>query len=216
MRWRVWWMITLLAALSVPPLSAQGGGQFCVRAFMDRNGNAIPDTGEPPLTYGLGVQLQDGRGVVIASALMDNSPTASQGVICFDQLAAGQYTLSVTSAEYNPTTPADMTVNILADGLPEVFDYGARLVYDPLQLPTPIPTQSETADTERLLVALGGGLITSLLVTLIGVLIFFIVIRPTLTRRVAALPPTAPEAPHAAFMRPPQEGTRSLPPQPKS
>jgi hypothetical protein len=104
----------------------QSGGQFCVRAFEDQNGNGQREANEPVLTRGLSVNLLDSKNVTIASALLDQSPTAAQGIVCFVNLATGQYTINVTSADYNATTPTSLTTTINADALPTVIDYGGR------------------------------------------------------------------------------------------
>src|SRR5262245_44586790 len=103
--------------------AAQGNGQLCIRSFEDRNRNGQLDGGEPLLTRGVSVNLQDASGITIASALLDQSPTAAQGVVCFPSLAAGQYTVTITSADYTPTTPASITTAITDTGLPAVIQY---------------------------------------------------------------------------------------------
>ncbi len=94
---------TLLFAFQIT--NAQGNGQLCVRSFEDRNGNGQLDGGEPLLTRGVNVNLTNSSNITIASALLDQSPTAAQGVVCFPSLAPGQYTVTITSTEYTPTTP---------------------------------------------------------------------------------------------------------------
>lgn len=118
-------LVALMLALLLP-VQAQADGQFCVRAYEDRNGNGVRDGGEPLLRDGISAELSDESGVVIASALLVNSPTAAQGVICFTGLAPSQYTISVSSADYAATTPATMTLSLQAGDLPAVLEYGAR------------------------------------------------------------------------------------------
>lgn len=107
-------------------VTAQTGGQFCVRAFEDRNANGLKDDGEPLLTRGVSANLQNADGVVIASALLDDSPTAAQGVMCFQFLEAQEYTLSLTSADYTPTTAASFTEFINVGAIPMLVEYGAQ------------------------------------------------------------------------------------------
>ncbi|MCB9451128.1 MAG: hypothetical protein H6672_06795 [Anaerolineaceae bacterium] len=119
---------------------AQSGGQLCVRAFEDRNGNGILDAGEPLLTRGVAMSLMDASGVTVATGLMDTSSTASQGVVCFQGLASGQYTVAVTSADFTATTPDLITTTVAEDGLPTVIEYGGRL-------PTAATTTTATTST---------------------------------------------------------------------
>src|SRR6185369_17943230 len=93
-------ILTLVFALSGTAVAAQQtGGQLCVRSFEDRNGNGKLDAGEPLLTRGVSINLLDAGGITVASALLDTSPTAAQGVVCFQFLASGQYSVEVTSAD---------------------------------------------------------------------------------------------------------------------
>src|SRR5690606_15345659 len=103
-------------------------GQFCVRSYEDRNANQTRDQGEPLLVAGIGADLLDESGIVVASALLADSPTAAQGIICFQFLPPGQYTIQVTSAEYRATTPETMTVTLVGGELPAVLEFGAQSV----------------------------------------------------------------------------------------
>lgn len=82
-------LFILVISLFVSGIAAaqQAGGQFCVRAFEDRNGNGLHelDGSEPFLTRGVSAQLLDINNVVVATSLLDNSPTAINGVICFTE-----------------------------------------------------------------------------------------------------------------------------------
>ena len=74
--------LTILFLLLISNMAlAQSGGQLWVRSYEDRNANGVRDTGEPLLTRGVSVDLVNGDGIVIASALLDNSPNASQGLV---------------------------------------------------------------------------------------------------------------------------------------
>ena len=111
---------------------AQSGGQFCVRAFEDRNGNGTIDGGEPLLTSGVSADLLNAENIIVGSALLSESPTAAQGVICFQFLAPGQYSMIVTSAEYSPTTPNTVTASISEGTLPTVVEFGGqRILVEP-------------------------------------------------------------------------------------
>lgn len=178
------------------PVSAQTGGQFCVRAYEDRNANQALDPGEPFLTRDVAAALLDAGGIVIASALMDDSPTAAQGVICFQFLPAGQYSMQVTSAIYVPTTPDTVTATIGAGTLPTVVEYGARRA-DAL-VPAAAPTAPAAAFTlpdsgpVRVGLALLGALLVMAVLAALGVLIYLLAVRP---RPAAPVPAPARRAP---------------------
>src|SRR5690349_845860 len=100
---------------------AQTGGRLWIRAFEDRNGNGTRDSGEPLLTRGISVDLLDANSVIIASALLDTSPNASQGLVGFQLLPPGQYSVIVTSADYTPTTVDTFTAEVSNAGVPQVL-----------------------------------------------------------------------------------------------
>jgi hypothetical protein len=133
-------LLVLVYSAGLTLAQQQSGGQICVRGFEDRNGNGSRDGGEPLLTRGLSATLQNSEGVVIASALLDNSPLAASGVVCFQFLPAGQYTVSVTSADYSATTQDSITTNVSESGVPPLLDFGARLA----EVPTAVPAASTT------------------------------------------------------------------------
>ena len=164
---------------------AQGDGQFCVRSWEDRNGNGSLDPGEPLLTAGVGAELQDAEGLVIASAILDGSPTAAQGVICFRFLQSGEYTLVVNSVGRDASAPTRFTQRIEADGLPVLVDYGTPL----LPAPMPAAQSGAAAGLTRELGRIGLALLCAALMTgvmsVTGVLIWFFVLR----RRPSGLSP---------------------------
>ncbi len=108
---------------------AQSGGQFCVRGYQDTNGNGVLDAeSEPLLTRGVGVELLDADNVVIASALLDRSPNATNGVVCFQNLPDGTYSVLMSSADFTATTPRLVERNVSTSGLPVVIEFGAQRV----------------------------------------------------------------------------------------
>lgn len=133
---------------------AQGGGQMCVRAFEDRNANAQRDSGEPFLTYGVSVELFNAENVVIDSALVEDSPRAAQGMICFQGLGDGEYGVSVASSDYRATTTDSFRTAVSADGIPVVFDYGAQRIIAQTTPAAPVPEQPTADDLEALLTEL--------------------------------------------------------------
>src|SRR5689334_9393344 len=117
-------LLTTVSMVSSFVAAQDDTGQFCVRAFEDRNGNGTRDSGEPLLTRGIVAELANGQGVVIASQALEDSQNAAGGVICFANLAAGTYMMSINSAEYRATTPNASVENITAGTVPVILDYG--------------------------------------------------------------------------------------------
>ncbi len=203
-------------AWAVPAVAQEDDGQFCMRAFEDRNGNGQRDPGEPLITRGVGAELLDDQGAIIASALLDDSPTGAQGVICFQNLAPGQYTMNVTSADFTATAGDNMTVTITGSGLPTVFEFaGQRSTGDDSA------ATSTTSDTEidrdeaimRVVVSVLGGGAAVILMLLLGVLIYALFFRqrtqPTMMtdtgqfkRRTTGSMPVVPPTDTGQFRRP--------------
>jgi hypothetical protein len=201
----------LLALAGGAAASAQTGGQFCVRAFEDRNGNQVLDPGEPFLTRDVAAALLDAGGIVIASALMDDSPTAAQGVICFQFLPAGQYTMQITSAAYTPTTPDTVTAAIGAGTLPTVVEFGARRTDALAAAPTVTAPASGAltlpdSDLVRVGLSVLGALVVMGALAALGLLVYLLAVRPR---------PAAPATPASAVppvRRPPTTGSGTMPP----
>lgn len=139
-------LVVLLVAGSV--VLAQTGGQFCVRSFEDRNANGSIDADEPVLTRAVAVDLLNQYNIVIASALLDNSPNASDGIICFQQLPSGKYSVLITSAEYQPTTPSLVSRDITDSGFPTVVNFGGQQALTTVTAP---PTQASPSWMDTLI-----------------------------------------------------------------
>lgn len=215
-------ILTLLLMLLVGTAltAAQGsGGQMCIRAFEDRNANGAQDTNEPRITRGLSATLANAEGVIIASAIMDDSPNAASGTLCFQRLEPGQYTLRVSSAVYTPTTPGEFVAVVAANDV-QVLDYGGRVI------PNSSPAASSSTDElqlsagqqrallARLVVAGIGALIAIVVMALLGAFLYLLVVRP---RRAASYPTGGypPVPPGTGSYGPVQPGTGSYaPPQP--
>lgn len=163
----------LLLLVIVQVVAAQGGGQLCVRAFEDRNGSGVLDAGEPLLTWGISVSLLDVEGVTVASALMDTSPTATQGVICFQGLVAGQYTAAITSADFTATTPDMITTTVAEDGLPTVVEYGGRIPVAATSIPAASSSSATLSDEVlRWALASAGSLIVVVGMGILGTIVY--------------------------------------------
>lgn len=175
----------LLAAL---PAYAQGDAQLCVQAFDDRNANGQLDQGEPPLTQGVSANLLNARGIIIQSILMDSSPNAARGAICFVNLANGQYTVEVTSAEYRATTASSLiaVVTDAAETRTTLFEYGGTRIEAPVLEIVPADTgEISQVELERILIATIGALVASMGSAFIGLMIYLLVLRGR-ARRAAA------------------------------
>ncbi len=177
MRTQAWWIVGLIMLLTSGLTAAQSGGQFCVRAFEDLNRNGLRDPEERLLTRGISANLLDVQNVTVGSAVLDQSPTASEGVICFTGLPDGQYTITITSLDFESTTPTSMTTSISGADLPTVMEFGAvtALIPTPTAAPPATTIGGLTRDElVRLLVAALGGLIVIGGMGLLGVMVYLI------------------------------------------
>jgi hypothetical protein len=190
--------------------SAQTGGQFCVRAFEDRDGSGTLDAGEPLLTTGISADLLNAENVVVASALLAESPTAAQGVICFQFLAPGQYSMIITSAAYSPTTPNTVTASISEGTLPTVVEFGGqRLAIQPTA--AALAPSSDLAgfinldrdSLPRIVLGLLGALMAVAVMIVLGSLIYVFFLRPRQQAAPAYYPPpTAAKPPTTGGIKP--------------
>ncbi len=185
-------LVVVVITTMTMTIHAQSDAQFCVRAFEDRNGNGERDPGEPLLTRGLAANLVDSSGVIIQTALLDNSPTGAQGVICFEGLANQQYTLEITSADYIATTMDNMTVNITTDAQTRttVFEYGGQRVDVSASAVGETAAEiDQEAAIERLLFSSLGALAAMLGSLVIGLILYLVFLRGRARRAALAPPP---------------------------
>lgn len=187
-------MLLLCVLIGANTLQAQvDDGQFCVRAYEDRNGNGQRDSGEDVLADGIGANLVDATGAIIRTALMETSPTNTQGLICFEGLANGQYTLFVTSAEYFPTGLDNLTITITdeRDTRTTLFEYGAQPLLSLVPESAFQEAESEFSDDEieRILIATIGALIAMMGTAFIGLILYLLFLRGRARRAAAAYPP---------------------------
>ena len=120
-------------------LLAQDTGQICVSTFEDRNGNGSPEVDEPPVTQGIGLHLLNALGVTIKSTLLETSENASRGLACFDDLPAGDYSITLTSSQYQAATASSFDAAVLPGRAPAVFDFGVSPIPVELQAPAQAP-----------------------------------------------------------------------------
>jgi hypothetical protein len=173
---RIALILVMIASVWGMTAAQDGDGQLCVRSFEDRNASGKLDAGEPLLTRGVNVNLLDAGGVTIASALLDNSPTAAQGVVCFQFLSAGQYSVVITSADYTPPDPIITTV--ASGGLPTVIEFGGqRAGAQAVATSQPTPQVSSEDQTARILVSVLATVVVVLGMAVLGVFVYLIAFR---------------------------------------
>jgi hypothetical protein len=164
-----------LSVLFAGVLSAQqGGGQVWVNAFEDRDGDGTRDPNEPFITRGITVDLLDAGGVIVASALLDDSPNASRGLVGFQRLDPGTYTVVVTGADWTPTTETSFTPTIEANVMPTVLWYGAQRISAAPVDESPSAAPLVDAEVLRIAVSLLGAIIVMGVVSVIGFLIYLL------------------------------------------
>ncbi|HYO89616.1 MAG TPA: hypothetical protein VER79_13280 [Candidatus Limnocylindrales bacterium] len=181
---RITLFLVLLALLVASATSAQTGGQLWIRLYQDLDGSGQRDVGEPLLTRGAAVSLSDSSGAVIATALLDESPNAAQGLIGFQNLPAGTYTATVTSADFAPSGEASFTREIDADGIPAVVEFGTQPIID--RLPEPAGVRGlfglpiylgERTQVARVALGILGASIVAAFMTLLGGATYWLVAR---------------------------------------
>lgn len=222
----------LIVAGGVWSVGAQtSGGQFCVRSFEDSNGNGVLDPeNERLLTQGINIELlAASSNVVIGSALLADSPNASSGIVCFQNLPDGEYTVMMTSAEYQATTPAMFSAFVGSAAIPTVIEFGAqRIVGEVAQGGTSLSFQERMANMSeeelqalilRVAISLAGAVLVMIFVLIIGFVIYYLRLRSRPLSPVAynpasvqAAPPDAAYSPPpAAYAQPPAPPTPSAP-----
>lgn len=181
---RRWLLILLLIGCAYGTSLAQNdGGQFWVRLYEDLDGNGVYDAGEPLLTSGAAVSLLNSEGVVTASALLDESPNAARGLIGFQYLPPGEYTVVITSPDYAATTEQQFTRTIV-DTAPTVVEFGGRVMAAaaetarPARGPFGLPIYlGDPAQVARVALSLFGAMLVIGLMTVFGLLIFSLTVR---------------------------------------
>lgn len=111
-------------------LNAQDVGQICLLAYADWDENGARDLDEPALNRGVGADLLNAQGITIASRLLVDSPFATNGLLCFDQLAAGDYRLRLASAEYAATTSASGAATVVVGEPPPRIELGVLPLFE--------------------------------------------------------------------------------------
>ena len=125
-RRRARWLLITLLALACLIAQAQDGGQICLQAFADANEDGLRTDGEAPIARGVAASLLDERGITISAQLLEDSPYAAAGLLCFDQLPAGFYRVIISSSEYSATTATGAEAEVRPGFAPARIDYGAQ------------------------------------------------------------------------------------------
>jgi len=168
-------LFTLLMSLLITSavFAQDGGGQVWVNAFEDRDGDGVRDPNEPFITRGISVNLLDANGVVVASALLDESPNASRGLVGFQNLSPGAYTVIVTSADLTATTPDTFTQTVESNVMPTVLWFGAQraAAIESDSQPTALATDGEIM---RIAISLLAAVIVAGVFSVVGFVIYLI------------------------------------------
>ena len=165
-------------ALSCVPMQAQDTGQICLQAYADRNRDGQRDVTETAITRGIAASLLNERGVTIDSRLLDDSPIAADGLLCFNQLLAGEYRIIISSSEFIATTATSAEATVRPGTAPARIDFGARslaIVETPIAITGFAALDSDAIQT--LVIAAGSAIIVIVIMALLGVLISLLVIR---------------------------------------
>ncbi len=185
-----------LLLLSALVSLAQDTGQICLQAYADDNENGIRDEIEAPISRGVAASLLNERGITIASLLLQDAPYAADGLLCFDGLFAGDYQVVISSSEYQATTSESASAFVQPGAAPARIDFGAkRLVAEYLPDPVAIVGALGPAATQTLIVAGLSAAGAIVVMSLLGVLIYFLVVRRRLRRRQRPRPSAAPPLP---------------------
>ncbi len=198
-------ILLCLSLALVATSTAQDTGQICVMSYEDRNGNGKFDENEPPVTQGIGVNLQNALGITVATKLLEASTYTVPGLVCLEDLPRGEYQVLLTSAQYRATTDFAFSAVVAPGSAPVRLDFGV--------MPLPVVRAEEAeAQTSQLtdeqlqgLQSIGMGLLASLLISLvmllIGWLIYMLVFRRRLKRIRAGRRQMPPNPPTGAIMQ---------------
>lgn len=168
---------------------AQDTGQICLLAFVDQDEDGQRVGTEAPIARGIAASLLDERGVTIRSQLLEDSPYASDGLLCFEGLLAGEYGIIISSSEYNATTATVAAASVQPGAAPARIDFGAK----PLALaaaPNALASLSalDADAVQTLLVAGGASAVLIIVISLLGSLMVALLLRRRRRSKAPALP----------------------------
>ena len=208
-RGRRWPLLLLcLSFLMAQSLLAQDSGQVCILTYDDRNGDGARGADERAIAHGIGASLMTADGLIIDSALLDDSPFATSGLLCFDGLLAGDYRIQLTSAEFAGTTAASFEASVKPGEAPARVEFGVRsLLVESSPRASAGRFAVDEAAATALIKGLLGGAVTFVIMIFIGLLIALLVFQPRLAR--------ASSPAGAGPMRPPSIGDGAPAPAPR-
>lgn len=201
-RLRCWLPLLYLPFFVTNMLVAQDTGQVCVQSFDDRDADGIRDADETSITQGIGAGLSNATGVTIASRLLEDSPFAARGLICFEQLLAGDYQITMTSAEYAGTASSTFATSVNPGSAPALIEFGVRPLHGAGPVASGMVLDAEAA--EALAIALIGSMIVGAAMSVLGLLVFLLIMRRR-SGRASPLP-----------YGPPAPAVSGVPPQPSA
>lgn len=185
------WLLLICLPLALAPVRAQDTGQVCAQSFIDRDADGARGLDEPMATRGVSASLENAAGVTIASLLLDDSPLAADGLLCFGDLLAGDYQITLRSSEFATTTAAAFSASARPGAAPMVVQFGLQ------PLPDYAPSRGPADDVSALnavLPLLLGGAVLAVILCVIGLLMAFLIVR----RRSQAAPALGNRAPISA------------------
>ena len=197
------WLSLLLGAMAA---LAQDTGQICLQAYADVDGDGSRDETEGPISRGVAASLLNERGITIASQLLQDSAYAADGMLCFDGLLASEYQVVISSSEYQATTPTSARASVQPGAAPALIDFGAKgLVGEVVPDPVAIVGALDRAAQQTLLVAglAAAGAIVGM--SLLGVLVYLLLMRRRFRRRRSPRLKAAPLVPLAGAPPRPDE-----------
>ncbi len=174
-------LLLVLTGLLLPGVlvsRAQDTGQICLQAYADQNKNGRRDEIDVPVSRGIAANLLNERGITIGSQLLEDAPYAADGLLCFDQLFAGEYRVVIASSEFIATTETSVSASVSPGSAPERIDFGVtRLVADDLPPAVTGARTMNSAALQTLLIAAIAAVGAFVIMALLGLLIYFVLIR---------------------------------------
>ena len=166
-----------LSFVLLPTMLAQETGQICAQSFEDRNGDGLRDPDERAIAHGVSASLGNPAGVTISSRLLEDSPFAADGLLCFDDLPAGDYQLTLRSAEFTITTAAVFSASVSPGAAPALVELGLQSLQVAEPSPGPARLKLDADLVAAVLRALAGGAVVVAISSVIGLLIFLAIFR---------------------------------------
>lgn len=167
-------LLICLSFLLASLLLAQDSGQICVQSFEDRDADGLRAPGEAPVAHGISASLNDAAGVTIASLLLEDSPLAADGLLCFDDVLAGDYQVHLRSNEFVSTTAASFSASVSPGAAPPLLEFGVQPL--PQSEPSRNPAQFAQAAVAVLPVLIAC-LIIIVIMSVVGLLASLVMLR---------------------------------------